>query len=105
MIPLVLFAPALALHHNQRCLADQARHWCRIRDDLHQAKRHKNRTLAFIRSELEQIDSLERRRVAWKTLLSEFRRNENVFENFAQVTLLALLSALSASDTRTVHEL
>ncbi len=41
----------------------------------------------------------------WKKISAEFRLNENVFENFPQVVLLLIASAIALSDTNTVSGL
>ncbi len=53
--------------------------------------------------QMKGLEQLEAERVAWRKLVTELKRNENVFENSLQVGILLILSALSLSDTKTVH--
>ena len=57
------------------------------------------------KARLERLLTVEEKRVSWKKLLSEFKRNENFFENFVQTTLIIIVSLISFSETATVKAL
>ena len=61
-------------------------------------------TQALSALKLKEVEDLESKRLSCQKLLVEFKRNENIFENALQLTILIILSALSITETKTVQD-